>query len=153
MSGLDSGDFWVGSGGFVWFQVVWGGFGWFRVVSGGLGWVRWFRVVSGFINTESPFRLVCHTLFHITLHFQLMSSTGKNDFLLCHASLGAPNELFWKSCSTVDILLGKLTQFMCCWKDETRLCGELKKTFCKMGIIAGKRRNLFQNFGRSLMIC
>ena len=35
MSRLDSGDFWVGSGGFRWFRVVSGGFGWLRMVSGG----------------------------------------------------------------------------------------------------------------------
>ena len=35
MSRSDSGDFWVGSGGFGWFRVVSGGFGWVRIVSGG----------------------------------------------------------------------------------------------------------------------
>ena len=35
MSRLDSGDFWVGSGGFWWFWVVSGGFGWVRMVSSG----------------------------------------------------------------------------------------------------------------------
>ena len=43
MSGLDSGDFWVGSGGFGWFQVVSGGFGWVRLVSVGFGW---FQILS-----------------------------------------------------------------------------------------------------------
>ena len=33
MSGLDSGDFWVGSGGFRWFRVGSDGFGWFHVLS------------------------------------------------------------------------------------------------------------------------
>ena len=33
MSGLDSGDFWVVSGGFRWFQVVSDGFVWFQVLS------------------------------------------------------------------------------------------------------------------------
>ena len=34
MSGLDSGDFWVVSGGFGWFRVGSDDFGWFQVVSG-----------------------------------------------------------------------------------------------------------------------
>ena len=33
MSGLDSGDFWVVSGGFGWFRVGSDGFGWFQVLS------------------------------------------------------------------------------------------------------------------------
>ena len=33
MSGLDSGDFWVGSGGFRWFRVGSDGFGWFQILS------------------------------------------------------------------------------------------------------------------------
>ena len=51
---LDAGDFWVGSGGFGWFQVVSGEFGWFRVVSCFINnaqakWVSevtWSRVVT-----------------------------------------------------------------------------------------------------------
>ena len=33
MSRLDSGDFWVASGGFGWFRVGSDGFGWFHVLS------------------------------------------------------------------------------------------------------------------------
>ena len=51
MSRLDSGNYWVGSGGFGWFQVVSGGFGWVRVGSDGFGW---FHVLSITVNQMGP---------------------------------------------------------------------------------------------------
>ena len=58
MSRLDSGDFWVGSGGFRWFWVVWGGFRWFRVGSDGFGW---FHVLS--ITNAQYMHKICARLY------------------------------------------------------------------------------------------